>query len=372
MKDLALPTIVLDSIIFELQRDGGISRYWHEIASRLMNLSDDFHVHLLANENSRNAYTARILNLATSTKNTTTLSKCPSGRLRRYMDVTVEQPYRNGIWHSSYYRNPSCTMPSVCTVHDFIYEKMFPHDFRTFVHHFQKKRAVNRADHIICISDSTKKDLLHYFPNINERRCHVVHHGIGKEFQYFPSIGQDQHCKPYVVFVGRRDAHKNFFVAATAVSGIEQLTLTIVGPSLTESETRRLNAILPERYQSLQNITDTDLANLYRNAVALVYPSDYEGFGLPVLEAMASGCPVIAVRASSIPEIAGDAALLVDKPEPHRIKDCLLALLPFEHRREWINRGLKQSQRFSWDIAFTKTAEIYRLAANKTSTLKKK
>jgi mannosyltransferase len=160
----------------------------------------------------------------------------------------------------------------------------------------------------------------------------------------------------YLLFVGRRDEYKNFW-CVPRLSGALNLHLVIAG--LTAVERARLDSELPGRYDVRPHVDDADLVDLYRDAFALAYPSRYEGFGLPVLEAMACGCPVVAFRASSIPEVAGNGALLLDEVTPDSLVAALHSIESGQSRESLVRRGIEQSRRFSWAHAAAHYDEVY-------------
>jgi mannosyltransferase len=163
----------------------------------------------------------------------------------------------------------------------------------------------------------------------------------------------------YVLFVGRRVKQKNFWSVVEGIKRLKNLKITIVGPPLTVEEQVRLDANLNGRYTIRPNVNDSELVDLYRGAFALVYPSQYEGFGLPVLEAMACGCPAVALRASSIPEVAGDGAILLDDATPESIERALESIQPMDVREALRRRGLSQAKRFSWTRAASQYSALY-------------
>ena len=131
------------------------------------------------------------------------------------------------------------------------------------------------------------------------------------------------------------------------------------GGNFTREEVQLLEQYLHLRYRHLGFLTNIELNIEYNQSLCLVYPSLYEGFGIPVLEAMKSGCPVIAVNCSSIPEVAGNAALLLENGNPFDIRQAVESLMISETRDKYIGRGVVQSARFSWDETYQKTMRVY-------------
>lgn len=230
-----------------------------------------------------------------------------------------------------------------------------------------KNIAIRHAQFIICVSQNTKKDLLEHF-SISEKRVAVTH--LASEIDISISYGPELvPTSPYFLYVGSRAAtYKNFDGLLTAfqklISVLSDCQLVVVGSPFSQPELQRIaelkltSHIIPVVYPA-----DSHLAKLYRCSLALIYPSRYEGFGIPPLEAMACGTCVIAANTSSIPEVVGDAGILFNPDNVCDLADIMISIThnPTERDR-LIKRGLKQSQQFSWDITTSKTTEVYRAA----------
>ena len=321
--------VLLDNIIFSIQNGGGISVYFENIISRLSQSGFEFE---LQNSNKYIRF------------------------VERYRDCLCGHP--NAVFHSSYYRLPKKInrndMKVVTTVHDFTYEKFVKGPAR-WVHSWQKNRAVRHSDIVICVSQNTAKDLMHYCP-IEPTRIRVIHNGVSEN--YFP-LTDHSSASHNVLYVGARGGYKNFNLAVEAVAAIPELQLHIVGGgTLTKSECKQLDALLLGRYRWLGRLSDEELNLAYNRAYALLYPSGYEGFGIPILEAMRAGCPVIAVNVSSIPEVADDAALLVEYPSTE-LFSYALRQIPVQ-RDKLRQAGFRQAAKFSWDRCFSETLDVYK------------
>ncbi|EHI9274469.1 glycosyltransferase family 4 protein [Vibrio vulnificus] len=329
--------ILFDGVIESIQGCGGISVYFNEIVKRCQKkqsityLKYDEHGYLnISDEVSE----LRLLRF-----------------LERYRDVSCAK--NTMLFHSSYYRLPSTRVPTVTTVHDFTYEK-FVNGPAKWVHCWQKYRAIKNSDIVICVSHNTAKDLMQYCP-IEPNKIRVVHNGVSEA--YYP-ITNMKNVTNEVLFVGARTGYKNFVLAIDALAKLPEYVLSIVGGGeLTKNEKALLESRIPGRYTWLGRLSDADLNLAYNRAHALLYPSSYEGFGIPVIEAMRSGCPVVAVNVSSIPEVAGNAAILTEYADAKLFKEALLKVS--ETREELINAGLEQAVKFSWDKCFQETLQVY-------------
>jgi len=149
-------------------------------------------------------------------------------------------------------------------------------------------------------------------------------------------------------------------MAVETVAGMDGCDLVIVGGGgFSHNEVQMLNTKLPGRHMHLTGLASEDLNCLYNRAICLLYPSSYEGFGIPPLEAMKAGCPVVAVRSSSIPEVCGDAALLAESAEPEKFLALIATLNQTDTRLKIREKGFAQAARFSWDKTFSETMQCY-------------
>jgi glycosyltransferase involved in cell wall biosynthesis len=248
---------------------------------------------------------------------------------------------------------------SVLTVQDLSFER-FPDVmsrtdrfwFRAFV-----PRSARRADRIVTGSESTKRDLIERYAVASEKVV-VTPYGVDGVFR---PDGPRTESSPYVLFVGALQVRKNPELALRALAAYDpELRLVLAGPDRGLGlRIRELVAELglTDRVEVTGHVPRPELAALYRGAAALLFPSLYEGFGLPVLEAMASGTPVVTTMSSSIPEVAGQAAILAE-PDP----DALAAAIEraIAERPALAAAGLEQAKRFSWAETARRTADVYR------------
>jgi len=339
--------VTLDGIIFSLQRTGGISVCFQEFFKRVVAV--DLDAELLLFDKSAET------RVGGSSKH---IRQCRHRFLERYRDCEVSPAAT--LFHSSYYRVPvSNKIPVVTTVHDFTYER-FNSGIKRWVHSSQKFNAIKKASAIICVSDHTRKDLLELLPEIEAEKVHVIHNGVGSSF--FPIEVESNYPthRPYVLFVGSRVFYKNFRAVAESLENLTDLEIVCVGGGdFSEDELKFLEYKVPGRYRHEGDVSEKKLNQLYNQAQCLLYPSSYEGFGIPVLEAMSAGCPVVALNSSSIPEVAGDAALLLDSADPDLLVAAIEQTADTAFRREIRQKGFLQAQLFSWDQSFIQTLKVY-------------
>ena len=255
----------------------------------------------------------------------------------------------------------------VLTVYDMIHEK-YADAFEGSAETSNPKRiAAQRADHVICISESTRQDLVNIC-QIPIGKTSVIYLGVDSIFSPKPQ-DIDSHLKlpkKFLLYVGKRDGYKNFigFLTAFAASPYLKENYSIVcfgGAALEPSELAVAHSMGLKPDQIVHYFGgDELLASIYRQAQALIYPSLYEGFGLPPLEAMATGCPVICSNTSSLPEVVGGAGQYFDPLSQQSMMEAMEGVLSTSKRREeLITLGYVQASKFSWEKCAKETMREY-------------
>ena len=343
--------ITLDSIIFGLQRFGGISNYWAKVVE-YVSVDPELAGNLVLPKH----LTYRDFDDAW-------IQRMPirwetlDARICRYLKAPTDAG--EGIFHTPYYRIPRLNVKKyVVTVHDFTYER-YRSGLARFIHTKQKYASIRRADAVLCISDSTRRDVIEFCPWVDATKLHVTHLGVDSNAFYQEPAKSHSANDQTVLFVGQRGGYKRFDLAIEAVRQSPRLTLGVVGPNLTDGERTRLLTRLGTRWCEFGPVSTADLRRLYSSAFAFIFPSDYEGFGLPILEAMACGCPVVAAALSSLPEVGGAAAFYAERQTGECYASALSALDSAAVREEVIRRGLKRAKEFDWLQTLQKNKSVY-------------
>jgi glycosyltransferase involved in cell wall biosynthesis len=355
--------IQLDNIIFSLQKVGGASVVWQQHLERLSQ-DKEFQCRFLEYDNAKFNFFRQQLSF---NKDLIDLKSSKFLFMKRYLNLNSKN-YDKHLFHSSHYRvENSKNAINVTTVHDFTYEH-FIKGLAQKVHSWQKNVAINNSDGIICVSQSTKKDLLQFIPGINENKIRVIYNGVDTAFKPLKNdvIFQKKHFfedYSYALYIGdRRTTYKNFDMAVDACVLSKMPLLIIGGGELTVVEFHNLKMKLGEgNFSILLGVSIEDLNYYYNRAYCLLYPSLYEGFGIPVIEAQRAGCTVVATNSSSIPEVIGNNYLAVENPTPQKIANKIKEL-SFENdlRNESIELGFEKSKGFSWQKTYKQTKEFYK------------
>lgn len=352
--------IHVDGIVFALQARGGISTCFRELLTRLS--ADPAQHELLLTLPGAHAEQRAWLDALPGVQAAHPVPR----RLERYRACPGwARGGRVDLFHSTYYRTPADpALPSVVTVHDFAYERCV-RGLRQQVHSWQKRRALAQARVIVCVSESTREDLLELMPPRGDQLVQVVPNGVSERFRPLPAPAAAAGA-PFVLFVGQRGRYKNFRQAAAALSHLPGLELHCVGGGpLLPAELSGLPAATVSRIRQREAPDDASLNRLYNAAECLIYPSLYEGFGIPVVEALRAGCPVVSVDCKAVREVGGDA-LVVAENHPEALAEAVRRTRGPD-RQALRERGWAVSQRYSWDRNHAAMLQAYAAAVGAAS-----
>ena len=256
----------------------------------------------------------------------------------------------------------------ILTVHDMIHERYadtyFKHDLYTVQH---KKKMIQAADRIIAISESTKRDLLEFFPELDPSKISIIYHGASmKADDIHAGEFSRMDGRNYILFVGARWIYKNFKRFVKAVIPVlethKDLHVFCSGGGAFKADELDMFGEYSSRFHQ-GGLNDDELAAAYKNALCFVFPSEYEGFGIPLLEAFACNCPVVCSGTTSLPEVAGDAAEYFDPLNVDDISAKISKVIDDETlRTNMKSRGRERLKLFDWDKTARETLECYELA----------
>lgn len=360
--------IVYDHQIFGWQQYGGISRYIAELAGVIS--ADPTHsVDVVCPFYVNEYIDALPISVRVHGSRTSAIPKF--GRSMRSINAMLAAPVMKRLGpqvvHETYYA-ASRTAPqgakTILTVHDMIHER-FPQYFSSLDPTSRDKaRAVARADHIICVSHNTKRDLIEKL-GVPEEKVSVTHLGFSATASA-TDAAEPPAGKPFILYVGKRGGHKNFQVLANAFAASTRLKedfriICFGGGALTmRDRTTAGGLVLDETLLSSMSGSDAALGSLYGQAAVFVYPSIYEGFGIPPLESMSHGCPVVCSNVSSIPEVVGEAAEYFDPNSVGELLGSLERVLFGASRREdLVAKGAERVKLFSWERCAAETLKVY-------------
>jgi glycosyltransferase involved in cell wall biosynthesis len=369
--------LLFDPLIFLLQNYGGISRYYSELLNGFRNkenievdfplfYSDNFH---LKNYKLGSNFLIR------------RFSNYIPFKYKEYLKRKSILIYRTKLkegkfdlviptYYDTSFLDVKGNTPFVLTVYDMIHEN-YPNLEKDSSIISDKKLLIEKADAIIAISENTKNDILRFYPHVSKEKIHVVYlcHSIVKSNLDFENLTTKIGINNYILFVGNRGFYKRFNWFLTHVSSWLKTNntslLCLGGGSFSKDEFDLISNLGLSDHVKQFTFQDDQLYFLYRNSLAFVFPSEYEGFGIPVLEAMYSGCPVILPRLTSFPEVAGDAGEYFDSSRPETLIAALDKIKENpQYRIDLIQKGFLQASKFSWKKTLHQCFSIYNSVRN--------
>lgn len=357
--------VFYDGYIYSGQKVGGINRYFEQLIN---NLPDDYEPYLTTINTWNNNFPSH--------KNLKVF-KYPRfgfrpGRIsyyfeKKYFEI-IENIQKYDVFHPTYYSLLSrhedldkFKNKFVLTVHDLIHEIYYPDEEIIKA----KKKFIEKADIIICVSNNTKNDLMNFY-NVDEDKVRVIY--LGSEINILDEKPATRFNvnSPYFLFIGNRNGYKNFQTLiksfSKAANSKKELKLLVVGEEFSQDEINEICDLkIKENIIRLDYVSDTELSSLYKNSICFVFPSFYEGFGLPAVEAMRCGTVTVASDSSSLREIVGDAGILFNPDSSDDLAEILLYLYKNQtYRKELIEKGYNRVEMFNWDITLKNTLDVYK------------
>jgi glycosyltransferase involved in cell wall biosynthesis len=367
--------VTFDDEIFYLQRRGGISRYFASLIEQF-NSQDALGVEaelattrtdnemLLSTLHERNFKPIR--RTTRGIRRITSKSGVLNDALITWQSEALDQSV-GSILHATYWAPRKSDLRRhqhlAVTVMDLIPELMGSASY--LGRHGNRGELLKRASVIFTISETTRNLLQELFPSIDSP---IITTHLGVNLQVFTPIGKGEEKVPfpYILFVGKRDGYKRFDIAVKAAAILRNqgfdVGLIAVGASPTLLESRFMEAHLPHDRFDFQKANDTQLGMLYRNAELFIFPSNIEGFGLPILEAMASGCPAVLSDIPIFREVAEESALYATANDPDSFSAQMVRILNDGAQKQLlVGLGLDRVRGFSWAKTAELTANGYRL-----------
>lgn len=359
--------VLIDDQIFLLNSRGGISRYFAEL---IREFRDHPEWGIEAVTSVRTTPNQHLRDVDTSMRDIKLTESSFGWRVAkgfaRVSSAWRARSLHPDVVHSTYYRPSKIKafpgVPHVVTIHDMAPE-LLPQEWTDQTSHMAKRAYVERADAIICVSEATRDALFEVWGEITDRPVLVTAHAVSARFS--PFVASADEGFPYLLHVGRRDGYKNFGVLARAFAASSAadrgVRLLLIGGGALTAEEEHLLDQLGIRSRVVQRTADeSELPGLYRGAIALSYPSLMEGFGIPVLEAMSTGCPVILADTPVFREVGGTAALYHDPADAEALSRAFDRLLADRQAREELREaGLQRAAGYSWETTAKLTGELY-------------
>ena len=364
--------VFYDHQIFTLQRYGGISRYFREIVPRIatmrgseVSLSMGLSINRYGLE--KVAGVRHVLSLRGVDN---PAARVPLGIVNNLVFQALSAVLQADVYHPTYYghlRGPRRAR-RVVTVHDMTHE-ILPDQLEgrgTGWVQKNKRLSVENADLVLTVSESTKRDLVAIL-GVDPARVRVTHLATSMRQPQAPPLPPK---RPFILYVGSRAKYKNFARLLECYAGLPEHHRThdlvcFGGGPFSEGETKLIASRGLGRKVRQEAGADDRLAILYSSADLFVYPSQYEGFGIPALEAMQLGCPVLASNASSLPEVVGEAGMLFDPNDPADLASKIRSLLTDSRLRERLSvAGRKRARQFTWEKCASETLDAYRAVSS--------
>lgn len=358
--------ILYDNEIFLIQKYGGVSRYYFEMIRRMPDFNTEVLLYMgrFINEYGLENFKDKF-NVYDGSK----IKHVPNTKL---ISIRLQKPFferfanrqKFDILHQTYFGdiNVKVKHKRIVTVYDFTHEK-FSKNFTVFDRSAKlKKIAIDKADGIICISESTRKDMEEMY-DLKHKKVKVIYlaNSLKYEINSKPVIDGN-----YILYIGDRRSYKNFEIMVRLFEVNTQLRneyklVCCGGGAFTKQESEMISKSGLENNSVQIGANDEKMANIYRYASVFVYPSKYEGFGIPLLESMYYKCPIVASNVGSLPEIGGNAGLYFNPDSVEELSACISKIINDRNVSDDLKRkGIEREKFFSWDKCARETYDFYR------------
>lgn len=344
----------------------GIARYTYEIVNYMLN-QKDINISILVNDIEKSKTIFNDKNLRYIELKSKFLSPLEQFELPFVLNKYSD---KNSLFHSpSFVSSPFIRCNMVMTIHDLNHIR-FPQYYTILHKYYYKyivKSAAKKCGKILTVSNFSKKEIIDWL-KCDEDKVIVTYNGIDDKFRIIEEKEILRKAKikyklpdKFILYIGNLKPHKNVETLIKSISLIDSDIKLIINGKPNESLMQIINEYnLKEKVQFIGYVNDEDLPTLYNLSEMFIFPSLYEGFGLPPLEAMACGCPAIVSNTSSIPEVVGDGAFLVNPNNEKEIANYINTILHNSLiKKDIVSKGLNRVKYFSWEITGKQTKEIY-------------
>jgi len=358
--------VLYDNEIFLTQKYGGATRYFYELIKRMPVLKAEVLLYMgkFINEYGLEEYSKRFTVFSGKKIKHIPRTKLISIKIQKPFFERFADKQEFDILHQTYFAdiNLKKKFKRIITIHDFTHEKLSSNFSSLDKTADLKRLAVEKSDGIICVSESTKNDLLERY-DTKGKKVKVIYHGNSLRYD----VKEEPVIKgKYLLYVGDRRSYKNFriiiklFEINQALRNEYKLICCGGGKFTNEEMEQMTRADVVNNFLQIE-ARDKKIANLYYFAKAFIYPSKYEGFGIPMIEAMYNGCPIVASNVSSLPEVGGDSALYFNPDSVDELNGNINTILENE---EVVNKlkslGKEREKIFSWDKCSDETYKFYK------------
>jgi len=357
--------VLYDNEIFLIQKYGGATRYFYELIKRMPSLDADVLLYMgkFINEYGLEKFSDEFMVFSGKKIKHIPRTKLLSIKIQKPLFERFAGKQKFDLFHQTYYSDINLKKPfkRVITIHDFTHEKLSSNFSSLDKTAELKKLAVEKSDGIICVSESTKMDLMNRY-DTRGKKVKVIYHGNSLKYE----VNEEPVFKgDYILYVGDRRSYKNFRVVVKLFEMNDTLRkqfklVCCGGGRFTKTETELMSKCGVESNFVHVEARDSKISNLYFYAKAFVYPSKYEGFGIPMIEAMYNGCPVVASNVSSLPEVGGTAALYFNPDSVEELNEKINIILNNDEVVKSLKAAGKDREAyFSWDNCAKETFKFY-------------